>query len=200
MWDITGHMPLHAKEKQNLGIWSMGRNNYFNVDYIEGLPIGSPAVVNYGAVGANASLALTELTDFDLDEHQLVQLRMFPIDPIELRVWVTRSQGKFLIRGLHARVSKMSRAFDPYMAKSEINILGRDRGAFIEAFNNNDYALGQARVMFWGWRYILVPLHNIVENVDRTGVVKPYVTDPSGNPDRDVPLICTFLNAEGRPN
>lgn len=190
--DLMAGMPPYAQVKQNLAVWSQTRWHYYNIDYIETLPASSQTSVNIGAPGANATIAQLQITAFDVDEHQLIQLRFMPIDDVELILWLTRGQGKFNTRGVQTRVTKMTRGIDPYYASSEFNILGRDRDAFIEVRNLGDYALAQARVLFWGRKYILVPLRNIEERVDDTGILRPVLKT------NGMPMVFTYVNAEGR--
>lgn len=194
MIDSPSVFPKHCGWKQNLAVWSMGRWHYYNVDYTEPMPLSTQSIVDFGAQTAGARDALTELTVFDVDEHQLLQLRFFPLDDVEARLWLTRSQGKFTARGLHAEVSLMTRGVDPYFETTEFNILGRDRNAFFEVRNVGDYTLAQGRLQFWGHKYILRPLQNIVEKLDATGVIRPYVQEGQSL----VPLHTSYTSAEGR--
>lgn len=195
--------PPHCRIKENLAVWSLGRWQYFNCDYLEPLPPSSVTIVNNGAVTANSSTPAsggTELTTFDVDEHQLLQLRIDVLEDIELVVWETQSQAKFAVRGVITRVSKMTRARDPFLETTEFNVLGRDRNAFIQAFNDGAYNIGEARFVPWGWKYILVPLRNIVEVPDATGIVRPMIQlyDDQGRPTSKVPLNTSYAVAEGR--
>lgn len=189
--------PKHCEWKQNLAVWSQNRWQYYNVDYIDKLPLSTQSIINHGQQVANTRDALTELTVFDVDEHQLLQLRLNVLDDIEVRVWVTRSQGLFTTRGVHTEVSLMSRAFDPYLAMTEFNILGRDRNAFLEPINQGDYTYAQGRVVLWGYRYLLRPLQNVVERPDPSGVIRPFIMDPR-NSDNLLPLHTAYTSAEGR--
>lgn len=193
-----GRMEPHILPKQNIAVWSQGRWQHFNADYIESIPASSQTVVNLGAIAASGTIAQTELTTFDVDEHQLLQLRWYPLDDVEGILWLTRSQGKFATRGVQSRVTHMSRAADPYLATTEFNILGRDRNAFVEVRNRSAYALGQARFLFWGYKYVLQPLKNIYEDYDESGVLRAYIRKQGPNGMTAVPLACTFVNAEGR--
>lgn len=193
---MNTNFPQHCGIKQNLAVWSMGRWQYYNVDYIEPLPgASSVSTINYGAVAASSSVAITELTQFDVDEHQLLQLRFYPIDDIEVRLWEARSQSRFSARSIQARATPLTRRDDPDLLTTEFNVLGRDRNAFIEVINNNPYALTRSRVVFLARRYILIPLANVVEQVDGGGILRASIQAP-GCPVQ--PLIAQYVVAEGR--
>ena len=200
----------HCKVKENLAVWALGRWQYYNVDLIEPLPPSSQSIINNGAIAANAAIPAsvgTELTTFAIDEHQLLQLRILPLDDIELVVWETQGQSKFTIRTLTARVSLMSALLDPSLATSEFNVLGRDRTAFIQAYNNRAYAIAQSRFLPFGYKYILVPIRNVHEEVDAGGIMRPFVyvygDDPRspGGPQvmtGKYPLITSWVPGEAR--
>ena len=196
-------MPKIVSEKQNIAVWSQGRWMYYNVDYIEPLPASGQTIVDFlalsggSSLAAGAQIALQDVTTFQVDEHQLLQLRFQPIDDIELTLWETRSQGKFATRGVHCRVSLMTRGLDPHFASSEFNVLGRDRDPFISVDNVSAYALEQARALFYGRKYILQPLLHVKETIDQTGVLRVASFNPE-KPDVLTPLAMTYCNAEGR--
>jgi len=186
----------HVEVRQNLAVWQGGRFDYNSVEYIEPLPLSSQSIVDYGAAAANGTIAAVELTIFNVQgDNELIQVRPFPIDDIEIIVWLQRSQGKFATRGMQARVSKLTRAIDPYLRSAEFNLKGTNNNPFVEVRNPGDYAYAQARVWFAAKRYILRPLKNVVEQEDLTGVVRPYVKNAKG----ELTLLpMKYVDAEAR--
>lgn len=188
--------PWHCGIKQNLAVWSQGRWQYFNVSGIEGVPAGSVNIVNAGSVAANTTDDLSELTTFDVNDLELLQLRFEPLMDVEVQLWEARSQARFATRTIQARVSLMTKAHDPFLESTEFNVLGRDRNAFIAVINNGDYAYAAGRVHFWGWKYKLMPLRHIDEEEDQTGIRRPVVVTATGR----VPLNTAYCVAEGLGN
>ena len=171
----TSVFPRHCRIKENLAVWSQGRWQYFNVAGVESIPAGSVNIVNAGSVAANTTDTLEELTTFDVNDGELLQLRFSPMQDVEVQLWEARSQPRFNTRTIQARVSLMTKAHDPWMESSEFNVLGRDRNAFIAVINNGDYAYAAGRVYFWGHKYKLTPLRGIEEATDATGILRPVV-------------------------
>lgn len=198
--DLIAQMAKHASVRQNLAVWSQNDWHYCSVTYVEPLPASSQMVRDFGAAAANATIAQAEVTTFDVDNDNLLQLRFMPIDDVEFILWLTRSQGKFATRGVHTRVSKKTSAADPAWATTEFNVFGRDRNPFIETRNLGDYAIAQARALFWGYKYKLLRLKNVVEREDGTGVMRPYVPEIGKDGERTgrmMPLVTSYADAEG---
>jgi len=168
-----------AKIKENLSIWTVGKWEHYNIDFIEPIPRSSPTMVEMVTVsgsttiGANGTINKQVVSILQLSELEFLHLRWEPIDDVEGVLWEQAGTGKFVTRSVHARVTRFTGARDPYLATTTFFILGRDRDMNLEVRNPNPVALPQARFVFWGYRYLLTQL------------------------DKE-PAVTTYLPAEGR--
>jgi len=150
-----------CKIKENLAVWTTNLWNYFKVDFIEGLPRSSQTVVEMitasgrTTLAANGTVPKIQLAPLLLNEGEFLHLRFEPLDDIECILWEQGSQGRFATRAIHDRVTLYSWQRDPYLAATTFFILGRDRLMNLEIRNPNPVAVFVARVVFWGYRYLV---------------------------------------------
>jgi len=150
--------------KENLSVWTAGQWKHYNVTFIEPLPRSRPTtvemVVASGAttLAANGTIAKQVVAILALAEMEFTHLRWEPIDDVEGVLWEQAGTGRFVTRGVQARVDRWTHFHDPYLATSTFFILGKDRDMNLEVRNPNPVAIPQARFVFWGFRYLLNPL------------------------------------------
>jgi len=160
----SGPIQPIAKIKENLSIWTLTNWAHYNIRNIEPLPRSSPTIAEMvtisGAttIAANGTIANQILAILQLRDFELLHLRWEPIDDVEGVLWEQAGQGRFVTRGVHARVSRFTAARDPYLATTTFWVLGRGRDMNLETRNPNPVPLPQARFVFWGFRYMLTKL------------------------------------------
>ncbi len=163
----NGPMTPVVKIKQNVSVWSGGKWEHYNVNFIEPLPRSTPGTVDMviasGAttIAANGAIQKQVVNLLLMQLGELYQLRWEPVDDVEGRLWEISSTGRFVGRNLHARVTRFTDQRDPWLNTTQFFIMGKDRDMNLEVINPNPVALPQARFIFWGFRYVLDPLQAV---------------------------------------
>lgn len=162
-----------VKIKENFSVWTMGTWKHFVVDFIEPMPRSSQMVVDLLAtsgattLAANGTISKQLMNILLLSSGEFLQLRYEPIDDIECVLWEQASQGRNSTRGTHARVTLTTPMRDPYLATSSFYIIGKDLDPQMEIRNPQGVAISSARVVFWGYRYLISSLQNEPANTTR---------------------------------
>ena len=168
-----------VKIKENLSVMTGGDWSHYRVDYIEPLPRSAPLVVDLVALSGNVTIAANgsitkQLIQFlRLNDKEITHFRFEPIDDIEVILWEQSATARYATNFVQARASKFTATRDPWLATTTFFVIGKDRDVNIEARNPNPVAWPQARVAFWGYRYIVSDL-------------------------KSVPAVTTYIPAEGR--
>lgn len=186
--------------KQNISVYSGQRWNHFNVNYLEGQPLGSQNVIDMcnvaGVTGiaANGTIAKRVITQLRVNTNELLQLRWRPLEALEGILWEQPNKARFESRALLSRVDWRTGDHDPYYAATTFFIVGitqGDRDMNLEVRNPLGVAFPMARFEFWGYRYTLNPV--VINDADKENMAKA-----------DLPTIrrimgaTTFVVAEGR--
>lgn len=159
----SGPIAPVAKIKENLALLTGGAWEYYNIKYIEGMPRSSPLIAEMvtlsGAtiLAANGVIQKLGLGFLQLSTGELLHLRWEPLENVEGILWQQPGQGKFQTGFVQARVDKLTKLYDPYLASSTFFILGvgQGRNMNLEVRNPMGYATPLARFAFWGFRYVL---------------------------------------------
>jgi len=160
----SGPISPIAKIKENLSIWTLGQWAHYRIEFIEGMPRSSPMVAEMvvlsGAttIAANGTIQQTLLNILTLRDREFVHLRWEPLDDVEGVLWEQAGTGRFVTRGVHARVTPFSGERDPNLAATTFWILGKDRDMNLEVRNPLPVAQPLARFVFFGYRYVLKAL------------------------------------------
>lgn len=149
-----------ARKGENLEVWSQGQLMYYTVDFVEPLPAGSRSVIDFGSLTAGNKTQKAVQSLLQVDKDHLLQVRMFPIDDVEVELWQLSGNARFNEKNWFARVTRFTPFFDPDGRTTEFFVNGKDRDAQFVVNNPRSAALSSSRVMFWGFRYVLTPLPN----------------------------------------
>ncbi len=157
-----------CKIMENLAVLTGGDYHYFQVEFIEPLPRSSPMIADMvqivqGAGGPgvpalgqlNQSLIQFLRINRGVKIAELLHLRFMPLDDIECLLWETASIGRFATNFVRARVSRFTQAMDPWLASTTFFVMGQDNDINLQIQNPNPVLMPQARVAFWGFRYML---------------------------------------------
>ena len=182
---------------QNLGVLVQGDWLFFRVDHVEGVPASRQTTQDLGSVNDASSSGETEITVVRAQDGNLLHVRMFPLDDVELDVFHGRSTGgRHTTYSTKARISAASGNADPYHAISTTFVFGKDRPMYINAYNETGYNLGQSRVRFFGYRYRLDPLPPLVGAALRKHIRGIELEPGEGDMIRNMKV--TLVPAEGR--
>ena len=152
-----GPIEYIAMPGETVGVWVNKVYEFFRILYIEGLPRSNPLLINLGAPGAGAQTAVTQLTLLEMPDLEFGQFRAEVLDDVEVILYQGRADQRHKLHTRVATYSRFLRREDPDGHTGEFYVY-EDNYAFMQATNNTDYALTQARVAFHGFRYVLETL------------------------------------------
>jgi len=76
------------------------------------------------------------------------------LDDVSVILYQGRADQRHKLQNVVATITRFSPLFDPCAHQTEFFEF-EDNWAFLQATNQTSYALTQARVAFWGYRYVL---------------------------------------------
>jgi hypothetical protein len=170
---------------QMVGIWVNKIYKFYNVAYIEPLPQSDPLEFDLGALAAGANTGITQLQLLEMPDLEFGQFRAFVWDDICAELWQSRSDHRYKLNNRNARITRNSHRVDPTDHLTEFYV-HEDDFAFVQVVNPTDYDLAQARICFYGFRYVLE------KGKDSGG--RDYTWNP-GKPDHYVPPTWTRVPA-----
>ena len=141
---------------QRIAVWAGARWEAFRIRFLEPLPRSSPFVFNVGAVAANQDSNPTQLINLQLsvDPPELVQLRFYPLDDIEVNLRRGQSDQRFKTMGLVARADIFTPQVDRCLHTTEFVVLKND-APWLVIHNPTAYAIVVSRTAFFGFRFML---------------------------------------------
>ena len=158
--------------KEHLAIWSEQRWMGFQVDFIEPQPRSSNFIIDLITIAGvaplvpNATVAGQLLPIIQVNENELAHLRWFVIDDIEGQLWQLSNMARFAPRGGQAGVNLFTPVYDPWLATTTFWVLGGkgEKDARVGCTNISGAILGQARLGFFGYKYVMIPEATIHPN------------------------------------
>lgn len=168
----AGPMAPVCQIREHLAIWTENTWKGFFVEWIEPMPRSSNFIIDLIAIAGAAPLAANGtvtgqlLNILRVNGNELSHNRFFVIDDIEAQLWELSNMARFNPRGGQAGVNLFSPAYDPWLATTTFWVLGGpgDKDARIGCTNISGAVLPQARVGFFGYRYVLTPEDKIHAN------------------------------------
>ena len=139
---------------QIVGIWQKKNFVFGTVAYIEGIPRSDPVEIDLGAIAAGGTSAIVQNVALTLPDDEFGQFRCIAIDDICGMLWQARPDGRYKLRNRNARVTRWTNLHDPCGHTTEFYVYEQD-DAFHQALNPTAYALTQARLAFYGFRYVV---------------------------------------------
>jgi len=128
----------------------------YKVGYVEELGLSHPFVVNIGAIGAGVTAAVFNTTAIlDMEFGQLGQFRAAVLDDIHVTVLQPQATARFGAMNVNATLNAFALGRDPCGHQSEFYIF-EQRRVFLRAVNPTIVPLVQARIAFWGFKYVLI--------------------------------------------
>lgn len=142
---------------ETVGIWINKVYEFYKILYIEGVMRSDPVTQDLGALAAAATTAVTQITLLQMPDLEFAQLRMEVLDDVEVIVYQGRADQRHKLFTRVATLNRFLPLFDPCAHLTEMYEF-EDNYIFLQATNQTSYALTQARVVFWGFRYVLEAL------------------------------------------
>jgi hypothetical protein len=151
--------------KEHLAIWTETAWKGFEVEFIEPIPRSSAYIVDIIAAAGllvlapNGFIAGQLVNLIRVNSNELSHYRFFVLDDFEAHLWQLPNMARFNPRGGQAGVNLLTPAYDPWLAGTTFWVLGGlgDKDARLGCTNISGAVISQARVCFFGFRYILNP-------------------------------------------
>lgn len=141
---------------QKIAVWSAPNWVCFKVIFLEPYPRSRPLVFNLGAIGAGLATQNVPLTalKMSVDPPEMVQARFYPLDDFEVTIKKGGADTRFKSKNLTAQADRFTIQVDPDLHTVEFVIL-KDEEPNVIGTNPTGYALAQARMALFGFRFIL---------------------------------------------
>jgi len=145
-----------AKVGENILLADHETYKLYEVAFIEPFAPSHTLVFNAGALAA-AGVANNQSTTAILDNQygQLSQIRARVLDDVHVLVKQPQAVARMSNLNVTARINAFSALYDPYDALSEFFIFENQR-FFLDFLNPTQYAIAQSRVLFYGYKYVLL--------------------------------------------
>ncbi len=178
-----GPMEPIAEVGENILVVDRESYRLYTVAFLEPISASHPFVANAVvapavilAAGAVAPV-LSTTNILDMQNGQLGQFRMYVLDDIGVEFLQPQSLTRFGTLNQQARVNAFNRLKDPCDHLTEFFVFEQDR-PFLRVTNPTQYALNQARVAFYGYKYVLSGADS-ADAVAPGGHVTPIATYPN---------------------
>jgi hypothetical protein len=153
----SGPMEPVVMPGETVGIWVNKAFSFYQVEFIEGVPPSEPLEETCGALAVGAQSAVTQLNLLEMPDHEFGQFRMRVIDDVSVILFQGRADQRHKVMNTVATATRYTNVVDPCGHTTEFFVY-EDNWAYMQAQNQTDYALGQSRVAFYGYRYVVEPL------------------------------------------
>jgi hypothetical protein len=118
-------------------------------------PIPPFQAVDVGAIGAGATNANpTEITNLRQFNHEFGQFRWYPIDHMQVTMYLPQADGKFRMKQLIVPVDEMVIERDPDLHLTEI-FVWEANAPWVTCLNYTDYNIARSRIVAMGYRYLV---------------------------------------------
>ena len=155
----AGPMQPVCQAGDTVGLWIGKVWKFAKVTLVEGLPFGSPLVQNLGAIAAGGTVQPVQLTILDMNNYEFGQFRAKVLDDFAAELYLGRADKRFSTKSVNSRITVYTDQVENIYNTTEFFIC-EDNHAFMAGYNETGYALTQARVAFWGFRYAYEELPN----------------------------------------
>ena len=109
--------------------------------------------VDAGAILAGVTNANpTEIINMRLFNNEFGQFRWYPIDHMQVTMFLPQADGKFRLKSLVVPVDEMVKERDPDLHFTEI-FVWQDATPWVTCLNHTDYNLARSRIVAQGYRF-----------------------------------------------
>jgi len=139
-----------ALQDEYVVIHYMSQRLYRQVDFFESIPPFQ--AIDLGALAAQTVSARTNLANLEAGENEFALFRWFPLDNVQVRLFLPTGVAKFELRNTQSVVDMAIGQRDPNLVSTEFCVWENNRPA-IEAINHTDYAHVAVRIVAMGYRF-----------------------------------------------
>lgn len=145
-----GLMEPVARIGDNVAIHYLDTVSLRRVRFQEAIPPFQ--ALDAGALAANTTTARTNVPNLSMADSEFGQFRWYPLDNIQVRLFLPQSQGKYILRNVQTALDPQVVNRDPCLHLTEFYVW-EDNRPFVEILNYADYALTQTRIVAMGFRF-----------------------------------------------
>lgn len=146
----VGLMEPVALIGQNVAIRYINELHIKRVTFVEAIPPFQ--ALDVGAVAAQTRSARTAMPNLDLADNEFGQFRWYPLDDMQVLLWLPQAQGKSVLRNIMVPMDATVVHRDPCLHLTEF-FVWEDNHPFVEVINYRDYPITMARIITMGFRY-----------------------------------------------
>jgi hypothetical protein len=150
---------------------------YRRVIWLE--PLAPFQFLDIGAIAAATTSQRTQAANLQCWRNELIQLRWFPMDTAQIRVFLPNADGRMQLRNLQVAVDPTIVWRDPCGHLTEI-FIWEDRNPAFEGINYTAVALAQCRLVGQGYRFITEALSEADVSKIRSGTMQCTYVVASG--------------------
>ena len=147
-----GLMQPIALMGQNVALHYLDQIYYKRIRFLEAIPPFQG--VDVGAIAAQTVSARTQVTNLEVSDDEFAQFRWYPLDNVQVRLWLPQAQGKYTLRNLQIAVDPTVVTRDPCLHLTEFFVWEQNE-PFVECINYADYAVTMSRIVFMGFRFVV---------------------------------------------
>lgn len=138
-------------------------NHYRRVIWLE--PIAPFQALDIGAIAAGTTSARTQAANIQFWRNEFGQIRWYPLDTAQIRLFLPNVDGRMNLRNLQVPVDPTIVTRDPCGHLTEM-FVWEDRNPAFEGINYTAAAIAQCRIIAYGYRFITEELPaNIVQKI-----------------------------------
>jgi hypothetical protein len=178
-----GLMEPVALVGQNVCIMMSASNEYRKVAWWE--PIPPFQCLDIGAIAAQTQSNRIPATNLQLWDDEFGQFRWYPLDPVQVRLFLPQANGRYLLRNIQVPIDDNIVEKDPCLHLTEI-FVWEDKNPWFEAMNFSDYAINTSRIMAMGFRFVTDPLpEDVIKAIKEGKEACTYIitSGSSGRPE-----------------
>ena len=116
-------------------------------------PIAPFQFLDIGAVAASQVAAKTQATNLQFFKNEFGQIRWFPLDDAQIRLYLPSSDGRGALKNLTVPIDPNIVTRDPDLHLTEM-FIWEDRNPAFEAINYTAIAMTQCRLIGMGFRFV----------------------------------------------
>ena len=143
-----------VKVGENIAVFPTNKYGYFKVLYIRQLP---EIIHDFGSISAEKTVSDKEVTDLYMNDGEIAQYRMMPLDDIVITVKQPLAKGIWTTRNTQAAISQKTLQLQTITGISEFFVY-EDEKIYFNVTNPTKYNISKSRVLFTGFKFAVEKL------------------------------------------
>ncbi len=178
-----GPITMIGLPDQRIGIWLSPSRGVYDIEKVEPILVSQAftfdivAISGLGAIAAGGTRNAIQIANLQLSTNPMeaLQLRGFALDDIMATIKMGAADFRFKTFRLVARIDRMTAQRDPCGHSTEFMVLGNNTPE-VDVQNASNYAIAQARLSFYGFRYTLSDVINTYSTAKEARTAERMIT------------------------